>query len=86
MDSRVLPQESAALLWSAKEACVKALGLGFHLFGPDAVAVDIQPAHGVSLGRAVVDYPDDAMISHQVVSIRSFRYEWGWLSVGLHEA
>ena len=85
LDSHVPPQESAALLWSAKEACVKALGLGFNLFGPDAVAVEIQSAHGVALGRAVVDFPDNDLISHHVVSIRSFRYECSWLSVGLNE-
>ncbi|MDD5168283.1 MAG: 4'-phosphopantetheinyl transferase superfamily protein [Syntrophales bacterium] len=79
------PPESAALLWSAKEACVKALGLGFHLFGPDAVEVEVSETDGVFGGRAAVNFPDDAAISHPAVSLRSFHYECGWLSIGLSE-
>ena len=38
-------REASALLWSAKEAAVKALGCGFHFFGPLEVKVEkIRPA------------------------------------------
>lgn len=37
--------EAAALLWSAKEAAVKAMGCGFHFFGPDQLlAGEFKPS------------------------------------------
>jgi phosphopantetheinyl transferase (holo-ACP synthase) len=43
------PPEAAALLWSAKEAVVKALGCGFHLVAPHEVT--LVPKSGASTER-----------------------------------
>jgi phosphopantetheinyl transferase len=65
----------AALLWSAKEASVKAVGTGFHRFDPLQVRVGMPllDEHGV-LFRVWLQ---------QSISIWSVALDGGWLSVGL---
>lgn len=78
---------ASALLWSIKEAVVKALGCAFHLVAPRQVHV--SPALGgdsgytfpVSLsGKALMRYPMDAGRS---LWVRSFPREKMWLSIAL---
>jgi len=74
-----------ALLWSVKEAVVKALGCAFHLVDP----LDLQVQHegveegwhvcSVSLsGKALVRYP---MEGRQPISLRSVSQADAWLSI-----
>lgn len=78
---------AAALLWSIKEAVVKALGCAFHLVGPRQVHV--SPSRGgdwgytfpVSLsGKALMRYPLGARWS---IWVRSYPLEGMWLSIAL---
>jgi len=79
--------KAAALLWSIKEAAVKALGCGFHLVSPREVHV--SPPRGgnweytfpVSLsGKALMRYPLGARRS---IWVRSYPLEQMWLSIAL---
>jgi phosphopantetheinyl transferase len=79
--------KSAALLWSIKEAVVKALGCAFHLVAPRQVIV--SPSRGgdrgytfpVSLsGKALMRYPLGA---HRSIWVRSYPLEQMWLSIAL---
>jgi len=81
------PAKAAALLWSVKEAVVKALGCGFHLVAPRQVQV--YPSTGedrgysfpVGLsGKALVRFPQGAGRS---IWVRSFPLEKMWLSIAL---
>lgn len=78
---------ASALLWSIKEAAVKALGCAFHLVAPRQVHVSkaLGGASGytfpVSLsGKALMRYPMDAGRS---LWVRSFPREKMWLSIAL---
>ena len=83
--------KAAALLWSAKEAVVKALGCGFHLVAPRQVTIcqwDNRGAEGgqghalraglwAQAGRQV------PMGAGQALWVRSFPQTKGWLSIAL---
>jgi hypothetical protein len=79
--------KAAALLWSIKEAVVKALGCGFHLVAPRQVHV--SPPRGgnwgymfpVSLsGKALMRYP---LSTGRSIWVRSYPLEGMWLSIAL---
>jgi len=79
--------KAAALLWSIKEAVVKALGCGFHLVAPRQVHVSPSRGGGrgytfpVSLsGKALMRYPQGARHS---IWVRSYPLEQMWLSIAL---
>jgi phosphopantetheinyl transferase (holo-ACP synthase) len=78
---------AAALLWSIKEAVVKAMGCGFHLVAPRQVVVypslsgDRGYTFPVCLSRqALVRYPTGAGRS---IWVRSFPRAKMWLSIAL---
>jgi phosphopantetheinyl transferase len=79
-------QEAAALLWSAKEAAVKAIGIGFHLIDPLEVRVRTILLNGhrssleVRLERRLEEKIADGA---SAISVRAFRYRDGWISVAL---
>lgn len=79
--------KAAALLWSIKEAVVKALGCGFHLVAPRQV--HISPSLGgdwgytfpVSLsGKALTRYP---LGGRRCIWVRSYPLDGMWLSIAL---
>ena len=82
---------AAALLWSVKEAVVKALGCAFHLVDPRQITV-YPPAGGaveanggytfpVSLsGKALVRYP---IAAGRILWVRSIPQRKMWLSIAL---
>ncbi len=79
--------KAAALLWSIKEAVVKALGCGFHLVAPRQVHVSPSRGGGrgytfpVSLsGKALMRYP---LGVHRSILVRSYPLEGMWLSIAL---
>lgn len=80
-------EKASALLWSIKEAVVKALGCGFHLVDPREIYVS-PPIGGeggytfpVGLsGKALVRFPKSAGRS---LCVRSFPQEKMWLSIAL---
>jgi len=80
--------KASALLWSIKEAVVKALGCAFHLVAPLQVHVSpaVEGAGGgytfpVCLsGKALAQYP---MAAGQSIRVRSFPQEKMWLSIAL---
>jgi phosphopantetheinyl transferase (holo-ACP synthase) len=79
-------QEAAALIWSVKEAAVKAAGVGFHLIDPLGVKARII----ISESRrawSVVNFKrsHERLISERPANIpvRSFRFRDGWISVAL---
>ena len=81
------PARAAALLWSIKEAVVKALGCAFHLVAPRQVHVypsikwDRGYTFPVCLSRkALVRFPIGAGRS---IWVRSFPQEKMWLSIAL---
>ena len=69
---------AAALLWSLKEAAVKALGTGFNLFDPLAVS----PA---AKGRARDGWLFTVTAGRNVISAASWPEERGWLTVAALE-
>ena len=79
--------ESAALMWSAKEAFVKALGCGFHLFSPLGVRVsllhwELNSANlQVRLSETVLEKLTLDVRSQ--TKIASFRFVGAWVSVAL---
>jgi hypothetical protein len=79
--------EAAALLWSVKEAAVKALGCAFHLVDPLQIHVD--PATGwddgfafpVRLsGKALARFPIGAGLA---LRVRSFPLVMKWLAIAV---
>lgn len=77
--------KAAALLWSVKEAAVKALGCAFHLADPLQLCVDMSSAERncftVSLsGKALARFP---MIEGRGIAVYSFFQENLWLSIAL---
>jgi len=82
-------EEASALLWSIKEAVVKALGCGFHLVAPRQVHVYPTRGEGREGGytfsgclseNALVRFPGVACRS---IWVRSFPGEKMWLSIAL---
>lgn len=83
------PAKTAALLWSVKEAVVKALGCGFHLVAPREIlvysATGRDSGSGYTFpvclsGRALERFPKGAGRS---IWVRSFPHEKMWLSIAL---
>jgi len=81
------PSETAALLWSCKEATVKAVGCGFHLFKPFDVRIVPRLAsstafefYGEILRAARRKMPSSDQAS---IIIRSFKYLNDWVSIAL---
>jgi len=80
-------EKASALIWSIKEAVVKALGCGFHLVAPRQVHVYPSTGGGsgytfpVGLsGKALVRFPKGADWS---IWVRSFSREKMWLSIAI---
>ena len=78
---------AAALLWSVKEAVVKALGCGFHLVDPRQMHVspsiggDGEYMFPVGLsGKALTRYP---LGGRRSIWVRSYSFDGMWLSVAL---
>ncbi len=79
--------KALALLWSIKEAVVKALGCAFHLVAPRQVHISPSVGGGrgyefpVSLsGKALARYP---LCAGGSIRVRSFPREGVWLSIAL---
>lgn len=79
------PASAAALLWSVKEAVVKALGCAFHLVDPRDVHVhpsavaNGEPIFSVRLsGKALVRFP---MADQRLITVRSLSLVGMWLSI-----
>lgn len=79
--------QASALLWSVKEAVVKALGCGFHCVAPLQVQVfpPTEEAHGYAFpvclsGKALARYP---MAADRSLWVRSFPQGTMWLSIAL---
>lgn len=77
--------ESAALAWSAKEAFVKTLGCGFHLFSPHEVSVApvaLQPERAL-LSARISPKGLELLNSNRgsQMHISSFRIDGVWVSV-----
>jgi hypothetical protein len=82
-------EQASALLWSVKEAAVKALGCGFHLVDPRQLTVypseegaeEWNSGHtfrvGLS-GKALGRFP---IISDRTLVVRSLPQRNGWLSI-----
>lgn len=81
-------EKAAALLWSIKEAAVKALGCAFHLVDPRQIYVYPSAAekngwHTFTVrlsGKALVRFP---MMASRCILVRSFFQEKIWLSIAL---
>jgi phosphopantetheinyl transferase (holo-ACP synthase) len=80
-------EKASALLWSIKEAAVKALGCAFHLVDPRQICV--YPSTGgdggytfpVGLsGKALVRFP---MMASRCILVRSLPKRKMWLSIAL---
>ena len=81
------PGEAAALLWSAKEAAVKALGCGYHGIGPRQIDLLPQPgglepllflAHLDSSAK-----PRFSPLAEVKVSVAVYRRKRFWLALGV---
>jgi phosphopantetheinyl transferase (holo-ACP synthase) len=80
-------EKAAALLWSVKEAAVKALGCAFHLVDPRQIHVYPSAAENdgwhtftVCLsGKALERFP----IASRCILVRSLFQEKMWLSIAL---
>ena len=83
--------KAAALLWSAKEAVVKALGCGFHLVAPRQITicqwakrvVEEGDAHALRVGLSAQALRQLPMGAGQALWVRSFPQTKGWLSIAL---
>jgi len=78
-------REASALVWSAKEAFVKALGCAFHLFSPLEVITTPLVLRS-DRGRFLVRLSDRGLervgrSSHCQMEIDSFRLDGAWVSV-----
>jgi phosphopantetheinyl transferase (holo-ACP synthase) len=81
-------EKAAALLWSIKEAAVKALGCAFHLVDPRQICVYPLAAEKDGWytftvcfsGKALVRFP---MMASQCILVRSLFQEKVWLSIAL---
>jgi phosphopantetheinyl transferase len=77
--------EAAALVWSAKEAFVKAVGCGFHLFSPLEVTtapLELQSDHARFRVRVSNRALDRLKLRCQPqMEINSFRFGEAWVSV-----
>jgi phosphopantetheinyl transferase (holo-ACP synthase) len=67
--------EAAALLWAAKEACVKALGWGFHLCHP--LDVGIVPCGGGGLDLHL------RALGWETLEVRARRHLRDWVALAV---
>jgi phosphopantetheinyl transferase len=77
---------AAALIWSAKEAAVKAAGMGFHLVDPLQVRVRTIFSDGHRASSEVsleLNVRIRSWDGPNVIPVRSLRYRDGWISVAL---
>lgn len=78
-------EEAAALLWSAKEAVVKAWGCGYHCFGPRQVRIEFAELEEDGprwRGRLEAPGPDhDLPGGPETLSVTSIRLNPVWLAV-----
>ncbi|HMK33422.1 MAG TPA: 4'-phosphopantetheinyl transferase superfamily protein [Desulfomonilaceae bacterium] len=75
---------SAALIWSAKEAAVKAVGSGFHLLDPLHVKIRVTSfEQGQAYSEAHVERSPEQYSSCEPcgLTVRSFRRGEGWVSI-----
>jgi phosphopantetheinyl transferase len=81
-------KKASALLWSIKEAAVKALGCAFHLVGPRQIRVNPSAAEkdewyiftAYLSAKALVRFP---MMASRYIWVRSLFQEKMWLSIAL---
>jgi phosphopantetheinyl transferase len=78
-------EEAGALLWSVKEAVVKARGCGYHFFGPRQIRLEFAgPGEHGPCWRGHLETPVPAGIppgSRGTISAASVRLHQVWLSV-----
>ncbi len=79
--------DAAALLWSAKEAVVKALGCGFHLIAPLDVSILPRDSSGW-VTRAAIGFSETTLARFQAlreatVRVVSLRESKAWVSTAL---
>lgn len=81
------PSEGAALLWSAKEAVVKAVGCGFHLIDPLHVRMvpHGRSSHGIILRPRFAQKPLERFpyLAYSEIAVLSFQEESSWVSVAI---
>lgn len=78
-------EEAAALLWSVKEAVVKARGCGYHFFGPRQIRLEFAGLgeHG-PCWRGYLEMPVPGRVppgSQGIIPVASVRQHQVWLSV-----
>jgi hypothetical protein len=84
-------EKASALLWSIKEAVVKALGCAFHLVDPRLITVHPEVGEAVGgeggytfpvglSGKALVRFP---IAANRAIWVRSFPQVKTWLSIAL---
>lgn len=79
-------QEAAALIWSAREAAVKAVGAGFHRIDPKEVRTRIAPLNGERPSMSLdleCNVPETNSLKSLVTKVRAYRCEKGWISIAL---
>jgi phosphopantetheinyl transferase len=78
--------EAAALMWSAKEAAVKAIGVGFHLIDPKEVRARIARVSGerslmrIDLGCRI---QERNWCDSEIIKVRACQRPGGWISIAL---
>jgi phosphopantetheinyl transferase len=80
--------EAAALLWSVKEAVVKAMGCGFHFAGPKKVHVQCtaQDEHGYFWWGSLDNPDQNRPGGREACSAISVRLQEVWLTVAWHRS
>jgi phosphopantetheinyl transferase (holo-ACP synthase) len=80
-------EDVAALIWSAKEAVVKALGCGFHLVDPLEVMVELRCGDHQSLllkARLAERAREKLGVkAENPITLKSLRHSETWVSVAL---
>lgn len=83
-------QEAAAIIWSAKEAAVKALGCGFHLLDPlDVQILPLRTGSGGLMSKAVItgSFPRKYGRGEEIfVPVLTFRFNDSWVSAAFSGA
>jgi hypothetical protein len=75
-------EEAAALLWSVKEAVAKALGCGYHFFGPRQIRVEFAgPGEQALCWRGHLEPPIPEGLSPGSFPAASVRRQQVWLTV-----
>jgi phosphopantetheinyl transferase len=83
-------ESATALLWSAKEAVVKAAGCGFHLVDPIEVCLEfIHNCNGVLNMKAHIrasSSPAKSPLVTGLFKVGCFRHEEKWISIALRDS